>query len=147
MDEPEVNRANGFLSFLLAPTTINNNISNSLKASQPYPTEAYLNDVFSAVWKPINAADKHDSNFRRSVENQYVSLLGTLINVDNVAKGEKAKAVQADVILYALQHLNKVESYCMQQQKALQGGDINALHYSNLLTKIKRIRKQYEKAE
>ena len=43
--------------------------------------------------------------------------------------------------------LNKVESYCMQQQKALQGGDINALHYSNLLTKIKRIRKQYEKAE
>ena len=147
MDEPEVNRANGFLSFLLAPTTINNNISNSLKASQPYPTEVYLNDVFSAVWKPINAADKHDSNFRRSVENQYVSLLGTLINVDNVAKGEKAKAVQADVILYALQHLNKVESYCMQQQKVLQGGDINALHYSNLLTKIKRIRKQYEKAE
>ena len=55
--------------------------------------------------------------------------------------------MQADVILYALQHLNKVESYCMQQQKALQGGDINALHYSNLLTKIKRIRKQYEKAE
>ena len=74
-------------------------------------------------------------------------MLGTLINVDNVAKGEKAKAVQADVILYALQHLNKVESYCMEQQKALQGGDINALHYSNLLTKIKRIRKQYEKAE
>ena len=72
---------------------------------------------------------------------------GTLINVDNVVKGENAKAVQADVILYALQHLNKVESYCMQQQKALQSGDINALHYSNLLTKIKRIRKQYEKAE
>ena len=49
-------------------------------------------------------------------------------------------AQRSDVVLYAEQHLDKVEDYL----KAQQATGINGLHYKNLLLQIKKIREKYE---
>ena len=43
-------------------------------------------------------------------------------------------------MLYAEQHLDKVEDYLKTQQAT----GINGLHYKNLLLQIKKIREKYE---
>ena len=56
-------------------------------------------------------------------------------------KGSDHNAAQrSDVVLYAEQHLDKVEDYL----KAQQATGINGLHYKNLLLQIKKIREKYE---
>ena len=49
-------------------------------------------------------------------------------------------AQRSDAILYIEQHLDKVENYLKSQQ----ADGINALHYKNLLLRIKKIREKYE---
>ena len=44
----------------------------------------------------------------------------------------------ADVLLYAMQNLQKVEEFCQQQAQAQSG--INKLHFEDLLREIKLIR-------
>ena len=47
---------------------------------------------------------------------------------------------QLTTMLYVLQNLQKVETYCQQQMKASEG--INALHFEDLLREIKLIRER-----
>jgi hypothetical protein len=51
---------------------------------------------------------------------------------------KNSNSVSSDVALYVQQHLDKVESYLKSQN--LSGSDINSLHYSDLLRRIKLMR-------
>jgi len=51
-----------------------------------------------------------------------------------------------DVLLYVLQHLDKVEDYAKAQVNN-GSNSINALHYKNILLKAQKIRKEYNKEE
>jgi hypothetical protein len=63
------------------------------------------------------------------------------MTVSRTTGGPDTPAANSDAVLYVEQHLDKVESYLKQQP---QDGSLNALHYKNLLLRIKKIREQYE---
>ena len=63
------------------------------------------------------------------------------MTVQRTTGGADSYAANSDAILFAEQHLDTVENYLKQQP---QDGSINALHYKNLLLRIKKIREQYE---
>jgi hypothetical protein len=54
------------------------------------------------------------------------------------------KMINSDAILYLLQHLTKVENYIKQQLNASPKGSVNAMHYEDLLLRIKKLRDEHE---
>lgn len=140
------------IASLLAPNAIMNLHNSSLQSSKTYPVEEYLNDVFAMVWKPLNDSNEQQNNFRRQQQRSYVDFIGTALNPTPApAASSTATAIiaattntsvaqRSDAILYIEQHLDKVENYLKSQQ----ADGINALHYKNLLLRIKKIREKYE---
>ena len=139
-------RANAVLSYLLSAYILYNCINNSFTASQPYPVNDYLNDVFQAAWKPMSKTDLRGNNFRRRLEQNYVEHIGQAIYTSKTPK-ENIKFTRSDVTLYALKHLDKIDNFCRQQLKTTDANSINALHYNNLLLKTKKIRDAYNKPD
>ena len=95
------------------------------------------------VWKPLTNADERQNNFRRQQQRSYVDFLGTALNpapTTTSASNSSSTTQRSDAILYIEQHLDKVEQYL----KAQETNGINALHYKNLLLRIKKIREKYE---
>ena len=134
-------RQQTLISMLLAPGMLYNQHEASLRASQPYPVDTYLNDVFATVWKPLNDKDERQNDFRRQQQRSYVFFLGSILNPNTQEKGTaNTTALRSDALLYAEQHLDQVEAYL----KAQQSTGINARHYQNLLLQIKKIREKYE---
>jgi len=75
------------------------------------------------------------------MERNYVFFLGRTLNPSDQDKNSLSVAAQrSDAILYAEQHLDKVEEYL----KAQTASGINGQHYKNLLLQIKKIREKYE---
>ena len=129
------------LSYLLAPAMLYNMHRRSLRSSNPYPVEEYLGDIFATVWKPINSSDERQNHYRRQVQRLYVQFVGKALNLtEDVRKGFSLAAQNSDAILYAEQHLDKIEQYLKKQP--VEG--INGQHYQNLLLQIKKIREKYE---
>lgn len=122
------------IAMLLSPGAIMNLHSAQMQWSEAYPVEEYLNDIFAMVWKPLTAKDELQNNFRRFQQRAYVDFIDTALNSNN------ATAQRSDAILYFEQHLDKVEGYL----KAQQANGINALHYKNLLLRVKKMREKYE---
>ena len=122
------------IAMLLSPGAIMNLHSAQMQWPEAYPVEEYLNDIFAMVWKPLTAKDELQNNFRRFQQRAYVDFIDTALNSNN------ATAQRSDAILYFEQHLDKVEGYL----KAQQANGINALHYKNLLLRVKKMREKYE---
>ena len=128
-----------FIIMLLMPSLIATLHNAELRAAQPYTVEEYLDDVFAAVWKPLDAKDERQNDFRRQQQRTYVDCVGRMLNPadDNAA----ANAVlRNDAVLYAEMHLDKLEAYLKQQPT----DGLTGRHYKNLLLRIKRIREKYE---
>ena len=134
-------RQQALISMLLAPGMLYNLHEASLRATQPYPVDTYLNDVFAAVWHPLTDKDERQNDFRRQQQRSYVFFLGNILNPNTQEKSTvNTTALRSDALLYAEQHLEQVEAYL----KAQQSTGINARHYQNLLLQIKKIREKYE---
>ena len=135
------NRQQTLIALLLSPGMLYNLHETSLRASQAYPVADYLNDVFAAVWKPLNDKDERQNDFRRQQQRSYIFFLGRVLNPSDQDKGGiNTTAQRSDAVLYAEQHLDQVEDYLKRQQTT----GINARHYQNLLLQIKKIREKYE---
>ena len=135
------NRQQTLVALLLSPGMLLNQHEASLRASSPYPVADYLNDVFAAVWKPLNDKDERQNDFRHQQERSYVYFVGRILNPSDQDKTSvNTNAQRSDVVLYAEQHLDQIEQYL----KAQQATGINARHYNNLLLQIKKIREKYE---
>jgi hypothetical protein len=138
------------VSYLLSPNLLANQYRDGV-----YPLEEYLSDVFATVWKPLNNKEEKRNIFRRQLQRYYILSLDRVLNnvtmtstsstptmtVSRTTGGPDTPAANSDAVLYVEQHLDKVESYLKQQP---QDGSLNALHYKNLLLRIKKIREQYE---
>ena len=141
-----------FIKSALSVRTISTMAYANLRSSLTYPVEAYLDQVFSMVWKPLGGTDDKLDFMRRQQQRAYVDAIGTaLIPTENSSQNSDALIMallgmnssggnNGDATLYMEQHLSKVEQYL----KAQQGGGINGLHYSNLLLRIKKIHEKYE---
>ena len=138
-------RANTALSYLLSAATLYNCMANSYTASEPYPLDDYLKDVFQSVWKPMSTTDKRGNNFRRRVEQNYVDFIGTTINPVKDDKKNNVQYGRSDATLYALKHLEMIDNFCREQLKNVATDDINALHYNDLLLRTRKIRDTYSK--
>ena len=138
-------RANTALSYLLSAATLYNCMTNSYTASEPYPLDDYLKDVFQSVWKPMSTTDKRGNNFRRRVEQNYVDFIGTAINPVKDDKKNNVQYGRSDATLYVLKHLEMIDNFCREQLKNVATDDINALHYNDLLLRTRKIRDTYSK--
>ena len=105
-----------------------------------YAVDQYLDDLFSQVWSaPKGSAFQQKA--RRQLQRSYVQNLNSLLNPTEAdLKGSLSRNYNTDAMLYVLQNLQKVETYCQQQMKASEG--INALHFEDLLREIKLIRER-----
>lgn len=138
------NRQSTVLALLLAPGMIYNIHTAELRASEPYPVDEYLNDVFSTVWKPLNDKNEQKNDYRRQLERTYIIYVNNILNPsEKDLSGINVSANRSDVILYAQQHLDKIEKYLNNQQSSVAEGTINRLHYDNLLLLVKKIKDKY----
>ena len=58
----------------------------------------------------------------------------------------KVNPSETDVFLYILAHLDKIEDYAKSQVTS-DNKSINALHYKDILQRVKKIRDEYNKAD
>ena len=134
-------RQQTLIAMMLSPGILYNLHEASLRAKQPYPLTDYLNDVFAAVWKPLNDKDERQNDFRRQQQRSYMYFIDHLLNPTDQDKGGiNVTAHRSDALLYAEQHLDQIESYLKGQQAT----GINARHYQNLLLQVKKLRDKYE---
>ena len=123
------------LTRLMTPLMLSN-ISTS-----DYAVNQYLDDLFAQVWTAPKGSTSFQQKTRRQLQRSYVQNLNSLLNPSEAdLKGAMSRSYNSDAILYVLQNLQKVETYCQQQIKASEG--INALHFEDLLREIKLIRER-----
>ena len=154
-EEDILKRSQSVLAFLLASGMFVNQYKDGV-----YPINEYLDDVFTQVWKPLNQQVEKRNVYRRQLERLYVSFLDNSLNPQPVAATaprpstapapttsavpNDLKIINSDAILYLLQHLTKVENYIKQQLNASPKGSVNAMHYEDLLLRIKKLRDEHE---
>ena len=130
---------NTTLAYLLAEGVLYRVANQALVSQNPYTADEYLDDVFAAVWKPLNASEARQNTYRRGAQRAYIEQLGKLINPEN--KTDKIALNQvSDVRIFALQNLNKVEKYLQQALQGEAANSINQLHYQQLLKDINNIK-------
>ena len=137
------NRQNAVLSVLLNSAMLYNICSSAQDASEPYALDEYLNDVFAAVWKPINGSDAKNDYFRRQQERNYISLLEKALKPDEKSKllpiGDTI--LRSDVPLYVEMHLEKIRQYVESHITTDKADDVNAQHYIHLKKMLNNIEK------
>ena len=139
VDANILGQQNTTLAYLLAEGVVYRIANQALVSQNPYTADEYLNDVFAAVWKPLNASDARQNTYRRGAQRAYIEQLGKLINPEN--KTDKIALNQvSDVRIFALQNLNKVEKHLQQALQGEAANSINQLHYQQLLKDINNIK-------
>ena len=137
------NRQNAVLSVLLNSAMLYNICSSAQDASEPYALDEYLNDVFAAVWKPINGSDAKNDYFRRQQERNYISLLEKALKPDEKSKllpiGDTI--LRSDVPLYVEMHLEKIRQYVESHITTDKADNVNAQHYIHLKKMMNNIEK------
>jgi len=141
------------LSSLLSTGTISKIYNDSFTTGKDVlQLNDYLNTLFNNVWKPLDSQNEINNKLRRSLERNYLNKINPILNPEKNASGnsDSGKLLAAlfgnatdgisssDAILYLLEHLDKIETYCKTQTAASVG--INKLHYQDLLQQIKLIR-------
>jgi hypothetical protein len=130
------NQQSTLISVFLSPVLIFNMYNNQLSANDAYPVAEYLDDIFALVWKPIANTDERQNNYLRQQQRAYVDAVGRILNPTDEMQRSGAGAFQSDVVLFAEQHLDKIEQYLKSQA--------DTPHYRNLLLRIKKIHEKYE---
>ena len=130
------NQQSTLISVFLSPVLIFNMYNNQLGAKDAYPVAEYLDDIFALVWKPIANTDERQNNYLRQQQRAYVDAVGRILNPTDEMQRSGAGAFQSDVVLFAEQHLDKIEQYLKSQA--------DTPHYRNLLLRIKKIHEKYE---
>ncbi len=130
---------NTFIWYVTQPNLLNNLIKEG-----KYPVDEWLDDVKAIVWKPMSSTDEFQNRYRRGMERAYVNALENSLT----SKEDKQAPVQADtkvsdVYIYLVQNMNKVEEFINNQMLLTKDGDLDNLHYKDLLVRIKKIRKTY----
>ena len=127
-------RQDGVISSLLSPFVLNNLCNHG-----DYPVSEYLDDLFAQVWKSVGQGSEWQCKERRNLQRSYIKQLDNLLNPDAKAAANpnaRARVDNSDVMLYLLQHLDKIDSYLNSQKAA----GIEQLHYDDLLRQTKLIR-------
>ena len=136
-DDEIRSRQSTLIAMLVSPGLLYTLHNNALRAPDPYPVNEYLDDVFALVWKPVNGSDAMQDNYRRQQQRTYVDFLGSILNpTKDKETGVDTKIQRSDVMLYAEQHLDKLESWLKAQP--------SDAHNKNLLLRIHKIRNKYE---
>jgi hypothetical protein len=133
----QTSRQDNAIERMLDGYVLNKLLKQAYDNKDPYPVEEYLNDVFAEVWKPLNDASEWKNRMRRSLQRSYLAQIDKLVNVPEKTVSS-ARTDLTDVGLYVLQHLDKLEQYLKSQ--STDGTSLNALHYQDLLQRIKLIR-------
>lgn len=128
---------NGFIGYATQPGLLSKLISQG-----KYPADEWLDDVKAVVWKPMSRTDAFQNRYRRSMERAYINALESSLVPKDDKQATEVKVSDANI--YLLQNMNKVESFINSQLASTKDGDLNNLHYKDLLVKIKKIRKGYE---
>ena len=98
-------------------------------------------NLLTRLMTPPKSSSSFQQKARRQLQRSYVQNLNSLLNPSEAdLKGAMSRNYNSDAMLYVLQNLQKVETYCQQQMKASEG--INALHFEDLLREIKLIRER-----
>ena len=137
------NRQQTIIAMLLSPNAITNLLGEQFVSEKAYPVEEYFDDIFGMVWKPLTDKDEEQNSFRRLQQRSYVDFIGVALNGGTgTDEANKSMAIRSDAILYIEQHLDKVENYL--QNVSQQQSTLNALHYKDLLLRVKKIRERHE---
>lgn len=143
MDEIR-DRQNSLVALLLAPGMLYNIYSSSLCGSEPYPLDEYLNDVFTAIWKPLNTSNELENNLRRQLQRSYLTFIGRMMNPESKdIANANATFSRSDILLFVETHFDKVEEYVKRQLAVCKEGDLNYRHYAALLRDIKKTKEAY----
>lgn len=143
MDEIR-DRQSSLVALLLAPGMLYNIYSASLCGSEPYPLDEYLNDVFTAIWKPLNASNELENNLRRQLQRSYLTFIGRMMNPESKdIANANATFNRSDILLFVETHFDKVEEYVEKQLAVCKEGDLNYRHYAALLRDIKKTKEAY----
>lgn len=96
------------------------------------------------MWKPLTDSNQQQNSFRRQQQRAYVDFIGVALNGSTATDNTNTSIAQrSDAILYIQQHLEKVENHL----KTSQADGINALHYKDLLLRVKKITERYASAK
>ena len=115
MDEIR-DRQSSVVALLLAPGMLYNIYSTSLCSSEPYPLDEYLNDVFTAIWKPLNSSNELENNLRRQMQRSYLTFVGRMMTPESKdVANANATFNRSDILLFMETHLDKVEEYVKRQ--------------------------------
>ena len=137
-------RQSSALALLLAPGMLHNIYSTSFSVPEPYLLDEYLNDVFVAVWKPLNDPNELENNFRRQTHRTYLSFVGRVIKPNEKDNTSLNMTVtRSDIQLFMEKHLDKIEEHVKEQLATCKEGDMNYRHYSSLLRNIKKTKETY----
>ena len=137
------NRQQTIIAMMLSPNAIMNLQSSQYASEKAYSVDEYFNDIFDAVWKPLSDKDEENNSFRRLQQRSYVDFLGMAINGSTGSDGlNTSMAQRSDAVLYIEMHLDKVENYLKNVSQ--QPSTLNALHYKDLLLRVKKIRERHE---
>ena len=137
-------RQSSALALLLAPGMLHNIYSTSFSVPEPYSLDEYLNDVFVAVWKPLNDPNELENNFRRQTHRTYLSFVERVIKPNEKDNTSLNMTVtRSDIQLFMEKHLDKIEEHVKEQLAACKEGDMNYRHYSSLLRNIKKTKETY----
>ncbi len=137
------NRQQTIIAMMLSPNAIMNLQSSQYASEKAYSVDEYFNDIFDAVWKQLSDKDEENNSFRRLQQRSYVDFLGIAINGSTGSDGlNTSMAQRSDAVLYIEMHLDKVENYLKNVSQQL--STLNALHYKNLLLRVKKIRERHE---
>lgn len=143
MDEIR-DRQSSVVALLLAPGMLYNIHSTSLCGSEPYPLDEYLNDVFAAIWKPLNTSNEKENNLRRQLHRSYLTFAGRMMNPESKdVANANATFNRSDILLFMETHLDKVEGYVKKQLSVCKEGDLNYRHYTALLRDIRKTKEDY----
>lgn len=139
-------RQSSVISFLLAPGLLCNLHNASFVASEPYPVDKYLKDVFNAIWKPMESSPERVNYYTRQMERMYVSfLLNMLVPQSEESRKANAAFSRSDAKLYVESHLDDVESYLNVHLAQKEESLLNQRHFAALKREIEKFKQDYYK--
>ena len=140
-----ISRQDQVLTTIMSPGILTNIYNAYASSEKNYNPATYLDDLFKAVWKPLNNPIERKNIYRRALQRSYVDRLSSLITSTSNEKGAVSlKANNTDMLLYVVDHLNKVEDYVKKNASAATIKGVNALHYKELLNTIKVLKDKRE---
>lgn len=133
-------RQEAMLTRMMAITLLSQLAARDTK-DNVYTLTEYLDDLFNAVWKPVDGTNKWKGMARRQLQRSYLRHLDTLMNpTENDLKSSVSqRSYNTDALLYMALQMKKVEEFCRQQISAEGTTELNRLHYEDLQRELKII--------